>query len=163
MFIYALRKLRGFPGTMRPRALLLRMASGRYCGTVRSLLRWKSVCRLSLVRDGVSLACWKECYSRGPQISPWVFPSCRSYRISSAHFGVHRNPQLATVEGAREFLSSLPPSHRSNLNAALQKISVSEEERGKWFWLVLFVLLLLGLFVYTFRNRQAVMETAEVV
>lgn len=39
--------------------------------------------------------------------------------------------QLATLEGAHEFLSSLSPAQRSNLNSALEKIH-SIPDRGVW-------------------------------
>ena len=66
----------------------------------------------------------------GARISPCGAQSRREYRCSPAHLGLHRK-QLATLEGASEFLSSLPLAHRANLRSALKKLAKSEEKRGR--------------------------------
>ena len=38
--------------------------------------------------------------------------------------------QLATLEGAHEFISSLSPTQQTNLNTALMKISSEKDEAG---------------------------------
>ena len=85
-----------------------------------------------LLRGAVETSCtWsQEALGNSHNFSSGHSPHWfRCYHSSPLRLGSQRK-QLATLEGAHEFLSSLSPAQRSNLNSALQRIHILDDEKG---------------------------------